>query len=455
MVARAQGLSVAICDPTPHPRFVIGESATPAVGQLIAALADEFDLPDLLPMTSHADWTAAHPDVVCGRKRGFCYVDGAFLLGEETEPQPLLVAASSSNAVSDLHWKRADIDRWLLSRAVRRGTRLIAAHPIAEAYKDGHWRFVFEAREPVRSRSLLDASGTLSARTRQERGIESFSAATGENPFTYESSLLYTHASDAAPVATRLPDRDWAFAPDDAAVHGLFEDGWSWQFRFDDGSLSVGLECDRFGHDAEDNLVDRFRRVYSRLAPDPGRWISRPRGSVQRILSSAGSEGLAMLPHAFGFVSPLHSTGLMATVQAIPLAIEALLSQNSGETLTGRYRNLLHTVDRLAVLAREARRFPQAHEAAVMHYVAAAINGERQSSFDRTRPLLLSSDPAFREQLDDAIARAQRITTSAAAGAFFEWSGQALAAFCPSTTTTGVSLCDPAADRNYRQTAAR
>ena len=439
MVARQRGLSVAICDPTPHPRFVIGESSTPTASLLVEAIADEFDLPEIAFLSSHARWTAEHPEIMRGRKRGFVYVG---------DIQPLAFAASSE-ANADTHWMRSDTDRFLLAAAVRRGARLIAANPIAERYHEGQWRFVFERREPIRSKLLL----VTNAVPPHLDGVEAI-----DPPFRYRSRIAYTHAASLPPTTRQA---GWPFPPDESAMHAIGPDGWGWALRFDDGRVSVGYEQTEFeGDDVEDAL----RRTWPdfALADPPGRILTL--ATPQRCCDVAGGEALALLPHAFGFVTPLHSTGLMSTIAAAPLAVDALMSETTDE-LTPRYRDLLTVVDRLAVLADRTRGWSRGYEAAVSHYIAAAIGGER-GRFDRTRPLLRSDEPAFHWQLDEAIERADRLNQAAtdaeanasadtadqlraAEAELFDWSREQLAQFCD------VALCDPAAGRMYSGTAAR
>ena len=441
MIARQRGLTVAICDPTPHPRFAIGESFTPAASMALEAVANEFDLPELAPLASYPKWVDQKPQLMRGRKRGFVYEHR-----NATTP-PLVALASSSDAVADVNAVRADLDRDLLASAVRRGVRLIAANPIAQAYKDGSWRFVFERSEPIRSRLLLVSNAV----PRSLDGVRPI-----ESPFRYRSRLTYTHlagdettlARTSEAIRRRSPETDFPFDPIWSAHHTLFDIGWMWSLPFDDGRISIGLEVDtddsRPMEELRHEVLDIGSLTADDLARPPGRWLSLD--SPQRCCNVAGGEAFALLPHAFGFVTPLHSTGLMSTITATPIAVDALIGGHTA-ALTTRYRSLLDRVDRLAVLAQLTRRWPRAFEAAVCHYLAASIAGEQ--AFDRTRPLLLSDQPAFGWQLDEAIDRATAIAGERDADAFYDWSGQQLRQFC------SVSLCDRAAGRVYRNTAAR
>ena len=73
MIARRLGLGVALLERGTHPRFAIGESASPLAGVIIEQLAARYDLPRLAPLASYGAWRRQYPHVTCGQKRGFTY----------------------------------------------------------------------------------------------------------------------------------------------------------------------------------------------------------------------------------------------------------------------------------------------------------------------------------------------------------------------------------------------
>src|SRR5678815_6151470 len=73
MIARRLGCRVLLVERGRHPRFAIGESASPLAGVLIEQLADRYDLPRIRPLASFGAWQRAYPDLTCGLKRGFTY----------------------------------------------------------------------------------------------------------------------------------------------------------------------------------------------------------------------------------------------------------------------------------------------------------------------------------------------------------------------------------------------
>ena len=73
MIAHRLGYRVILIERGRHPRFAIGESASPLAGILIEQLADRYDLPRVRPLSAFGTWQRTYPDVVCGLKRGFSY----------------------------------------------------------------------------------------------------------------------------------------------------------------------------------------------------------------------------------------------------------------------------------------------------------------------------------------------------------------------------------------------
>src|SRR5947199_6670078 len=96
MVARRLGLSVLLLERGSHPRFAIGESTSPLANLLLEELAQQYDLPRLLPFATYGTWKRAYPEVTVGLKRGFTFyhhrAGHPFAAAADREDQ-LLVAA--------------------------------------------------------------------------------------------------------------------------------------------------------------------------------------------------------------------------------------------------------------------------------------------------------------------------------------------------------------------------
>ena len=125
MVARRLGFRVMLLERGRHPRFAIGESASPLAGILIEQISDRYDLPRLRPLSAFGTWQRTYPQVVCGLKRGFTYFKhetGRRYRVADDRVNQLLVAASPSDELSDTHWLRSDVDQFLVNEAIALGT---------------------------------------------------------------------------------------------------------------------------------------------------------------------------------------------------------------------------------------------------------------------------------------------------------------------------------------------
>src|SRR5687767_8017051 len=124
MIARRLGYRVVLIERGSHPRFAIGESASPLAGVLIEQLADRYDLPRLRPLSAYGSWQRAYPEIGCGLKRGFTYFrheDGQPYRAAPDRANQLLVAASPNDELSDTHWLRSDVDHFLVREAAAVG----------------------------------------------------------------------------------------------------------------------------------------------------------------------------------------------------------------------------------------------------------------------------------------------------------------------------------------------
>src|SRR5262245_33191274 len=124
MIAHRLGLSVVLLEKSRHPRFVIGESATPLTNLLLEEIASRYDLPRLLPVSKWGSWQSTYPDIAGGLKRGFTFYHHSF--GKPFSARPdrrdqLLVAASPNDKIADMHWYRPDFDHFLVREAQRNG----------------------------------------------------------------------------------------------------------------------------------------------------------------------------------------------------------------------------------------------------------------------------------------------------------------------------------------------
>ncbi len=380
MIARRLDLRVILLERGRHPRFAIGESASPLAGILIEQLADRYDLPRLRPLAQYGDWQRAYPNVICGLKRGFTYFKhraGERFRDSERRSQQLLVAASPNDDLSDTHWLRSDVDYFLLREAESLGAEYLDCVSLTSIDWDaGGTPTLTGSRHGqnvrVRARAVIDGSGARGflgkALNIPDRGFDGYprtqalfshftDVARCEEMAEYNNGAR-VRGYEGARVRPTVPGCDGAmvrptvpgcggttemppYPMDDAALHHVFDGGWMWVLRFGNGVTSAGIavtdDC------AEDlRLADgepAWRRFLARY-PSIGEQFAGAR-SIREFTwmprlayraAEAAGPGWAMLPSAAAFVDPLFSTGIPMTL----LGVERLARLLEAGEFSGR-----------------------------------------------------------------------------------------------------------------------
>lgn len=357
MIAARLGYRVLLLERGAHPRFAIGESASPLAGILLEELADRYNLPRIRPLAAYGTWQETYPELTCGLKRGFTYykhVAGRRYQRDARRSQELLVAASPSDTVSDTHWLRSDVDYFFVREAMALGVEYLD-HVELDRFEPAGGGLVrvsgCRAGRPLcaRARLVVDASGPRGFLSRvlglDNRGFDGYPA----------TQALFSHfvgvaRCDQLSDYAGPPSHDGASAPappyppDDAALHHVFDEGWMWVLRFGNGVTSAGVAVtDRLAADlrladgpaAWSRLLDRYPSIAAQFAgAEPIReftWMPR----VAWRVSAAAGPGWVMLPSAAAFVDPLFSTGIPMTLLGIQ-RLGRVLSSAPGDTELAR-----------------------------------------------------------------------------------------------------------------------
>ena len=356
MIARRLGLRVMLLERGRHPRFAIGESASPLAGILIEQLSDRYGLPRVRPLSAFGPWQRTYPQVVCGLKRGFTYFKhdrGRRFTAASDRANQLLVAASPGDEVSDTHWLRSDVDHFLLNEAIALGVDyqdLVMLEGVD--WQPNGEPVLVGARTGralrIRARFIVDASGPGGFLSRalviDNRGFEAYpptqalfshftDVARCEDMEDYQpgsgirdpgSGIRYPGAGGRLPSPeSRVPV---PYPIDDAALHHVFDGGWMWVLRFGNGVTSAGVAVEDWladdlkladGEPAWDRFLARYPSIAVQFAEArPIRsftWMPR----VAYRAARAAGERWAMLPSAAAFIDPLFSTGIPLTLLGI------------------------------------------------------------------------------------------------------------------------------------------
>lgn len=481
------GLRVVMVDRTHHPRFAIGESSTPTADFVLRALADRYDLPRLRPLSAYGTWQATHPELVCGRKRGFSYFrhrTGEAFLPDPARGNELFVAASPDDERSDTHWLRADVDRFLATEAQSAGVELFDDTEVVDLHHDQEgWRL--ECRRNAQAlalggRFLVDATGAGGLLA------SALDLPDATHRLHTHSRTLFTHLRNVLPFEEILGQAGdalsaYPFSCDHSAQHHLLDGAWMWNLRFENGVVSVGLALDLHRHpleavrspdDAERNRlewsswIERYPSLAQQLrgagiVDPPGRIHGS--GRLQRLCGRIVGPDWALLPHTAGFVDPLHSSGIahtMCGIERLARVFEEHWNRPGLESALRAYEATIQRELRLIDLLvdggyRTLDDFPR-FVAYSMLYFAAATNWEhrRAEEGDGFRGAFLCADD---DRLLETVETMHRRVTDRAAdrppspAETADLERRIAEAIRPYNR---VGLCDPEAHNLYRYSVA-
>jgi FADH2 O2-dependent halogenase len=318
MIARRLGRSVVLLEKGRHPRFAIGESSTPLANLLLEELAARYDLPRLLPLTKWGSWQRAYPEIGCGLKRGFTFY-------HPSSDRPLLVAASPHDEIADTHWYRPDFDHFLVREAQRMGVTY-QDEVVLDRFTPGDEMCELEgAQLAVRARFVVDATGP--------RGFLHRALSLPEAPFESLPATegLYAHFRGVGKLTAS--DETVPYPVEDAAVHHIFDGGWIWVLRFNNGITSAGAsvtaslarELDLAeGEPAWQRLLARLPALAESFAEAELVTPFIHQKPLAFRSARITGERWAMLPSAAGFVDPLLSTGFPLTLLGVSRLAEMI-----------------------------------------------------------------------------------------------------------------------------------
>ena len=396
MIAQRLGYRVMLLERGRHPRFAIGESASPLAGILLEQLADRYDLPRVRPLSAFGTWQRTYPDVICGLKRGFTYFrherDQSYRVDADRATQ-LLVAASPNDELSDTHWLRSDVDHFLVGEAIATGVEYVDEIQLESFERVGDTSVLTGSRREtpvaIRAALVVDASGPHGFLSRalnvRNRGFAGYPA----------TQALFSHFTGVARceqmpefAAPRHMDETAPYAMDDAALHHVFDGGWMWVLRFGNGVTSAGIAvtddlAQELGLADGEPAWRRFLALYPSIASQfadaqPTReftWMPR----LSWRAEEAAGPGWVMLPSAAGFVDPLFSTGIPLTLLGIDRIARILKGRRSSRPFDDYAQVTLAEADHTArFVAGCYAAFPRFEQFAAysMFYFAAASFAE-------------------------------------------------------------------------------
>jgi len=338
-----QGLQVLLVERQKHPRFAIGESTTPLGNLILETLGHRYQLPELVSISEYGRWQRDVPHLSCGLKRGFSFFfhrEGEPFHPGENHAHELLVAASPDDASADTHWLRADVDEFLMQRAVAAGATYWDLASLQSAHRECDLWTLHIIREGnthvVTCRFVCDASGPGGSLAKKL--VPQYDELPDPPLFQTRSRSLYNHFDQMPRWQSHLAQREITttnhpFPCDAAALHHVFDGGWMWVLRLDSGVVSAGFSLcpEKFPLASAGAPLEEWNRMLQRF---PGiaeqfrdsrtlrEWVQT--GDMQYRSKQMAGPGFVQLPHAAYFLDPLFSPGMAHSFLAVERLAEIL-----------------------------------------------------------------------------------------------------------------------------------
>jgi tetracycline 7-halogenase / FADH2 O2-dependent halogenase len=340
-----QGFKVLILEQGSHPRFAVGESLVFRSALWAWILGRTYDVPEIAYLSSLED-ISTKMSPRCGSKLTF-----GFLYHREGREQ---IPSESNRLIppvlkllSESHLYREDVDLYLLNTAIKYGADYLEKCDIADidlerpdgvrvTTADG---LVFDGRY------LVDGAGfrsplaeKLDHRLPEEEDLKTHSRAIFS---LFENVPAY---DDLVPEGT-FPKHTSKWH--EGTLHHVFDGGWMWVIPFDNHKrttnkqCSVGLMLDprKFPMQKDMSPQEEFFSFIQRF-PSVARHMQHAKPTMKFIRTGRiqyGSQFCAgprycQLHHAFSFIDPLFSRGIIRTMESIyalvPRLREALLDND-------------------------------------------------------------------------------------------------------------------------------
>lgn len=348
LILKECGFNICLIEKGKHPRFAIGESSTPIADMILRSLSSKYNLPWLYDFSRYGSWQKAHPEIVCGIKRGFSYYKhypGKEFSTDDHHINELLVAASISDELSDTNWLRSDIDAFLVSKVKEAGIDYFDETGITLAIrKNSKWEIAANCNgddQNIHASFFIDATGSGALADKL------FSVKSSAENFLTDSFAVFSHF-DNLPCWTdilhqkNIATSGYPYNADNSALHHVLDEGWIWALRFNNNRTSWGFALNGGNVSLQkmqtQEVWDWIRAKYpdidfilkdAKFSAQPGRIIRS--GRLQRKMETCFGDGWLAMPHTVGFVDPLFSTGIAYSLAGIERVIKMLAENRNFE----------------------------------------------------------------------------------------------------------------------------
>ena len=353
-----QGLKVIVFEGGTHPRFTIGESMILETSEVMRALAEFYDVPELAYFSSENYYNLVGTSH--GVKRHFSFLH--HLSGENQNIKNSLQAVIPKLPYGhEMHIYRQDSDYFLTSVAVSYGADILQGTPVRDIKIEPEDVEIITDKRKYSAKYIVDAGG-MNSILAEKTGWRN------RNLRAY-SRTIYTHMIDVPcfnDIGASRKSYGHPFSFSEGTLHHVFNGGWLWVIPFNNHAratnplCSVGLQLDPRIHPVRTDLTaeEEFHSFIEDFPDIKKQFINaravRAWNRTERLQYSSDhvvGDRFALLAHAAGFIDPLYSKGLYVTHMSIMIAADLILNaEKSGdysanafsplEKITLRYFNM-------------------------------------------------------------------------------------------------------------------
>ncbi len=358
-VLARQGMKVMVFEAGAHPRFTIGESMILETSEVMRALAEFYDVPEMAYYSSenYYDYIGAQHGV----KRHFSFLH--HVQGQPHDLRHTLQAVIPRLPYGhEIHIYRQDSDAFLTAIAIAYGATVLQNTPVKDVQilPDGV-EIITDKDVHFSANYIVDASGM--------RSLLANKLGWRHRNLKTHTRTIFTHMIDVPcynSVGASHNVYGHPFRLSEGTLHHIFRGGWLWVIPFNNHPratnplCSVGLQLDPRIYPPQPNLspeeefyefIHRFPDIEKqfRIARATRAWTRTDR--LQYSAEHVVGDRFALLAHAVGFIDPLYSKGLYVTHMSIMLVADLLLkARQTGdysaaafaplETMTMRYMHM-------------------------------------------------------------------------------------------------------------------
>lgn len=378
LIAKQLGMNPILIERGKHPRFAIGESTTPQADIALANIADTYNLPRLKPLAQYGRWKEMYPNIACGPKRGFTYIN-------HQGQGELLVAANATQYDADTHWYRADVDAFLVGEVKQAGIPYFDETELSIS-PGSSWKLCSNQLS-FTADFIIDATG----------GANPLGIPQDKCTIQTQSRVLYSHFTGVTPWGELHGKLAHPFPCHEAALHHIFHGGWMYVLHFDNEITSAGFVLDptKRPNDTWDSLMTELPLIKEQFKHAKQTMQLVQTGPIQRCATSFAGENWAMLPNAAYCIDPLHSTGNAHTLCCIDRLMQTLNGEKSLRSYASQMQKEVVLIDQLVHGSYACMQDFESFTNFVMLYFAGADFSERQRRMNVETGFLNSQDKTY------------------------------------------------------------